>query len=85
MKIKVQINNNCLESMPCKHDVIIGNNKLTTLSQPEIKKYLENKDLYECVYISNTKIIMGLDKKLVVEELKTPQEFVISDNDHLWQ
>ena len=85
MKIKVQINNNCLESASCQHDVIIGNNQLKKLRQPEIKKYLENKDLYECVYISNTKIIMGLDKKLVVEELKTPQEFVISDNDHLWQ
>ncbi len=85
MKIKVKINNNCLESMPCQHDVIIGNNPLKRVRQPEIKKYLENKDLYECVYISNTKISMGLDKKLVVEELKTPQEFVISDNDHLWQ
>ncbi len=85
MKTKVQINNNCLESMPCKHDVIIGNNKLTTLSQTEIKKYLENKDLYECVYITNTKISMGLDKKLAVEKLQVPQEFSISENDHLWQ
>ncbi len=85
MKIKVKINNNCLESMPCQHNVIIGNNPLITLRQSEIKKYLENKDLYECVYISNTKISMGLDKKLIVEELEIPQEFAISNNDHLWQ
>ncbi len=85
MKTKVKINNICLQSIPCQHDVIIGNAKAITMSQTEIKKYLENKDLYECVYISDTKIMMGLDKKLTVEKLQVPNEFSISDNDHLWQ
>lgn len=85
MKTKVQINNICLQSTPCQHNVIIGNAKSELMTQTEIKKYLENKDLYECVYISDTKIIMGLDKKLTVEKLQVPNEFSISDNDHLWQ
>lgn len=85
MKTKIQINNNCLQSIPCVHDVIIGNDKSVSMTQIEIKKYLKNKDLYDCVYITDIKIMMDMDKKLIIEKLEVPQEFKISDNDHLWQ
>lgn len=85
MKTKVKIYNNCLDSDPCRHNVIIGKANSVIMTQTEIKKYLENKDLYDCIYICDTQIIMGLDKKLTVEKRQIPEEFTISDNDHLWQ
>ncbi len=86
MKTKVQIDNTCLQSdssMPCQHRIKIGDQPFISMFSTDIKKYIEDKNNYESVYISNSKISIK-DNKLVIEEYTVPLEHSISDNDHLY-